>query len=207
MHHATIAPSNRNEPLMVRRRAVLLLSLCSTLAACPRSRNQAGVGGTDTTVSSRQPSQGSRVPEAEQRLAAYLEASLEVGSILPKSVDSLVTCVPEGMVEPLFTLAKYRVLSSAARRDTIDASAAVVTVAKEETDPHVDGRYVTAIRVHEDTLHWSLVRDSSSRWIVCGISREGYDFGHYGEDRNTTWLPKNGSWEIVRTLADSVHRH
>jgi len=154
------------------------------------------------------PTDGMRVPAAEQRLAAYLEASLEWGSGLPKgAADSLMVCVPEGMVEPLYALAKYRVISSTARGDTVEAKAAVVTVARQDGDRHKDGRYLAEIQIRQDTLHWALVKNAHGSWTVCGISKEGFDFGHYGEDTSTTWTSPGGSWLAVRALADSVHRH
>lgn len=146
-----------------------------------------------------------RVPEAEAQLAKYLEASLETTPKSPHSFDGLWTCAPDGMVSPVFTLAKYQILSSRRHEDTVEASAVATTVAEEDGDPHIyDGRVVTK-RVAEDTLHWSLIRDSASgHWIVCGISKEGFDFGHYGNEQNTTWRPTGTSWKEIRALVDSI---
>jgi hypothetical protein len=80
-----------------------------------------------------------------------------------------------------------------------------VTVAEEIGDPHVAGKYVTTVRTRTDTLHWAMTRNSSGKWGVCGYSREGLGFGHYGSDRDTRWTPSGFSWARVKQIAESVH--
>ena len=117
-----------------------------------------------------------------------------------------MACRPDGQTDSYLTLARYKVLDAQLHGDTVDGAAEVVTVAEERGDPNAAHRYVTQVRVRTDTLHWKLVRDSVGRWGVCGYSREGYDFGHYGDESNTRWVPRQGTWDRVRRLADSVHR-
>jgi hypothetical protein len=119
-----------------------------------------------------------------------------------------MACVPDGQTDRYATLARYQVLNSALRGDSVDASAEVVTVAEEVGDPHAASKYVTTVRTRVDTLHWVMTRDSTSgKWGVCGYPKEGLGFGHYGDDRNTRWEPRTASWAQVRQLAESLHVH
>jgi len=147
------------------------------------------------------------VPAAEQALGRYLGASVD-GAPNPSLRDTIDKCPVDAQVEPIFTLAAFRVLSSADRGpDTAVVRAWVVMVAQEEGDPHVADRHVVTVRVANDTLHWTMVRDAASnRWFVCGISAEGYDFGHYGDTANSTFTPAGMTWRSIRSLADSIRR-
>jgi hypothetical protein len=150
--------------------------------------------------------QGSRVPGAEARLSAFLRGSLETSP--PTETNLLMACVPDGQTDRYVTLARYRVLSSASRGDSVDASAEAVTVAEEVGDPHAASKYVATVRVRVDTLHWVMVRDSATgKWGVCGYPKEGVGFGHYGDEQDTRWEPPTASWARVRQLAESMQVH
>lgn len=189
-----------------RRRWPRLLLLIGALLACG-GRRDSSASAVDTSprkAASLVTVQGSRVPEAEARLAAFLDESLETSP--PTETNLLMACVPDGQTDRYETLARYRVLNSALRGDSADASAEVMTVAEEVGDPHFVGKYATTVRIRVDTLHWVMTRDSAdSKWGVCGYPKEGVGFGHYGNDRNTRWNPPSGSWARVRQLAESLH--
>ena len=183
----------------------ILLMAPGGLSACGGQRGSAAAPA-DTKpgkVASAGLTQGGRVPEAEARLAAFLEGSLE--SSPPTETNLLMACVPNGQTDRYTTLARYRVLNSALRGDSVDASAEVVTVAVEVGDPHAANKYVTTVRTHVDTLHWVMAHDTAGdTWGVCGYSKEGLGFGHYGNDRDTRWNPPNWSWARVRQTAESL---
>lgn len=182
----------------------LLCGLCalSVIAACSPGDHR-GAGDASTPAAK----QDGRVPEAEQRLAAYLEVSLVSAPATHIELDTLMACVPENMSDPIFSLADYRVLSSRQRGDTADATAVVTTVAEETGDMKAADRRVATERVKQDTLHWTMVRDAKGRWGACGRSKEGYDFGSYGTDANTRWQPPGASRKTMLALADSIRRH
>lgn len=146
-----------------------------------------------------------RVPQAEARLAAFLERALETSP--RQDFESLMACIPDGQTDRYVALAHYRVLRSTHQQDTVDVTAEVVTVAEEVGDPHSATGYVTTVRVRRDTLHWVMTRGANDTWGVCGYPREGIGFGHYGTDRTTRWIPPGFPWARVRQLADSVARH
>jgi hypothetical protein len=178
-----------------------------------RSANDTSTSSPPVVTPQRDPAQAGSltiaipVPAAEQTLNRFLGASAE-GAPNPSLRDTIDKCPVDAQVEPIFTLAAFRVLSSAARGpDTAVARAWVVTVAQEEGDPHVADRHVVTVRVANDTLHWTMVRDAASnRWFVCGISTEGYDFGHYGDNAHSTFTPAGMTWRSIRSLADSIRR-
>jgi hypothetical protein len=174
--------------------------------ACTAKRDSAAAG-SDTNAREAKPTtaiQGGSVPDAEARLAAFLESALEFNA--RQDFESLMACVPDGQTDRYAALARYRVLGSSQRGDTVNTSAEIVTVAEETGDPHVAGGYVTTVRTRTDTLHWAMKADSSSgKWGVCGYSREGLSFGHYGSDRDTRWTPRGFSWARVKQIAESVH--
>ena len=181
----------------------ILAAAVAALTACGGSRDaratQAGSASSAQSVA-----QGGRVPDAEERLGAFLEGSLETSP--PTETNALMACVPDGQTDRYLTLARYRVLTSALRGDSVDAAAEAVTVAEETGHPHAANRYLTKVRVRTDTLHWVMARDSAShKWGVCGYSKEGFAFGHYGSDNNTDWTPPKETWARVRQLAESLH--
>jgi len=110
------------------------------------------------------------------------------------------------MIDPIYTLASYRILSSAAEGDTTRVSAEVTTVAEESGDPETYDRRLAQVRIGTDTLTWKLVRSGASGWKVCGIAEGGFDFGHYGEDAKTTWTPRGTTWQQVQALVDSIRK-
>ena len=185
-----------------------LLLLTGGFVACS-GRPDSATTRADTPaakVASAAAMQGRRVPEVEMHLAAFLEGSLETSP--PTETNLLMACVPDGQTDRYATLARYQVLNSSLRGDSAEASAEVVTVAEEGGDPHVANRFVTTVRIRVDTLHWLMARDSTpGKWGVCGYSKEGLAFGHYGDDRNTRWNPSMASWARVRQLAESLHIH
>lgn len=140
----------------------------------------------------------------QSRLRDFLAASLESGT--PQETTALMACTADGQTDRYLTLASFRVLGATSYRDSADAAAQVVTIAEEEGNPHAAGRYSTSVRVKVDTLHWLMLRDTvNGLWGVCGYSKEGFGFGHYGIDSNTDWRPKKNSWAHLHTLADSIH--
>jgi hypothetical protein len=186
----------------------LALSSLLALAACSCFGGAERTDSRDTGRSESLPppaDQRARVPQAEAQLAAFLERALETS---PKQdFESLMACIPDGQTDRYVALAHYRVLGSTQRQDTVDATAEVVTVAEEVSDPHSASGYVTTVRIRRDTLHWVMTRHANDKWGVCGYPREGIGFGHYGTDRTTRWIPPGFSWARVRQLADSVARH
>lgn len=178
-------------------------ALIAALGACSR-QGAAGDAKTDTTSASTQAAIG--VSSAESRLAAFLSASLE-GSAKVGNSDTLRVCTPDGAVEPLLALADFRILSSSGRGDTVDAAALITTVAEEKSHPKRVDYYLTTVDVRQDTARWKMVRSGPAHaWTVCGISNEATDFGHYGNDRNTSFLPQGMSWSKIDHLADSIHQ-
>lgn len=172
--------------------------------ACGHRRDARATPTKGALVAPMGNARGVRVSEAEVRLAAFLKGSLEISP--PTETNALMSCVPDGQTDRYLTLARYRVLGSALRGDSVDAAAEVVTVAEETGSPNVANRYVTRVRIRTDTLHWVMVRDSASKkWGVCGYAKEGFGFGHYGDDVNTDWLPPSETWAHVRQLAESVY--
>lgn len=175
--------------------------ICAALVGSCRSRSERATAGFASKPSAHQ--SGQRVPQAEARLALFLKGSLETSP--PTETNLLMSCVPDGQTDHYLTLAKFQVLGSVLRGDTVDAAAEVTTVADETGAPHAVNRFVTKVRVRTDTLHWDMTRDSSNgQWGVCGYSREGFGFGHNGSDATTRWLPEGESWPRVHQLAESL---
>lgn len=170
------------------------------LAACDRARQQdepsepASVATTPPTNSA----------SAEEALATYLASAVGAFPANSRGRDSLQACPPDGMVDPLYTLAAFRILSSASQGDSALVTAEVTTVVEEGSDPHVDGRRVARVRLAMDTVTWKLTGGDGRAWKVCGIGRGGYDFGHYGTDSNTTWRPPGSTWHQVQAVIDSL---
>ena len=143
------------------------------------------------------------VPEAEIRLAAFLEGSLETNR---RDVDSLMNCIPDDESSRYVTLARYRILGSHLRDDTVHATAEVVTVAEQIGDSNTPKQFVTTVRTKVDTLHFALTRMyPGAEWGVCGFSVEGLEFGHTGSDQEAHWTRGTYSWSRVKQIAESVH--
>ena len=172
------------------------------LGACERPRQEAVA--TPQGAQSTPQTQG--VPGAEAALNVYLDRSVGAFPSTRGNRDSLQACPSEGMIDPLYTLASYRILSSATEGDTARVSAEVTTVVEESADPKAYDRRVARVRIATDTLTWKLVRSSMPGWKVCGIAAGGYDFGHYGEDAKTTWTPRGATWQHVQALVDSLRK-
>jgi hypothetical protein len=145
-----------------------------------------------------------RVPDAERRLAAYLQAALKSDST--SDPDDFMACVPDGMTDRTLVLASYRVVASSRVRDTVYASAEIASVAEERRDPEVYYGYIAELRVRTDTLRWRMIRDGTGVWGACGYSLEGYGLGRYGVDSLTRWVPTGGSLDRMNELIDSVQR-
>jgi hypothetical protein len=148
--------------------------------------------------------EGARVPDAERRLAAYLQAALTSDST--SDPDDFMACVPDGTTDRTLVPARYRVVASSRVRDTVYASAEITSVAEERRDPEVYYGYIAELRVRTDTLRWQMIRDGTGGWGVCGYSLEGYGLGRYGSDSLTRWLPREGSLHRMNELIDSVQR-
>jgi hypothetical protein len=75
----------------------------ATAAACAKSKD---VPSSEAARASAPASsaQGSRVPEAEERLRAFLEGSLETSP--PTETNALMACVPDGQTDRYLTLAR-----------------------------------------------------------------------------------------------------
>ena len=188
-------------------RTLFLSAFMGGLLACD-SQPDAQKGATTSTeqqAALAAATQGGRVADAEAMLREFLEGSLETTSP-PIETNALMACVPDGQTDRYLSLARYRVLESVLRGDSTDASAEVVSVAEETGHPRVANKYLTTVRIRIDTLHWVMTRArGSGRWGVCGYSKEGFGFGHYGTDRLTEWHPATSSWARVRQVAESLH--
>lgn len=136
------------------------------------------------------------------KIDEYLKAAVITNSdTIP---PELFSCDPEWATEQSLALATYRVLEPVIHGDTAVAAAEVISVATIDQSPNEAGRYVVRIQVRIDTLHWLMTHASpGAPWGVCGWSREGYSFAR-GTDTTVVWLSPGGSWQAVRTLADSV---
>lgn len=145
-----------------------------------------------------------RVPDAERRLAAYLQAALKSDSTTDP--DNFMACIPDGMTDRTLVPASYRVVASSRVQDTVYASAEITSVAEERRDPDVYYGYIAELRVRTDTLRWRMTRDGTGGWGVCGYSVEGYGLGRYGVDSLTRWLPAGGSLHRMNELIDSVQQ-
>lgn len=147
-----------------------------------------------------------RVTQAEQALAAWLEASRE-SEAAPRDLtraDALAACGDGGGAYfPSMLLADYQLRASAMRGDTVVARAEVITVAEQDIDRRAGG-FIARERVRRDVLEWDLVPLAASQdgpgWAICN----GLRFGYRGADSLTTWRPEGSSWQSARRLADSV---
>ncbi len=116
--------------------------------------------------------------------------------------NSLFACERYGSGNPELALAKYRVLGSRMLGDTAVVRAAVVSIAQVRLKEQV---YEVTQGIRQDTLSWSLVRvPNTSRWGICGFSREGPDFLRIQYlSSGARWLGGASLASVVR-LADSV---
>jgi hypothetical protein len=115
-------------------------------------------------------------------------------------------CSPDGVVEPLYTLASFAVDSVVTKGDSAMATVSLVVVARENQDEHGTNRYVVTVGAQRITGTWLVKQSRNGIWRVCGISKEGVDFGHNGEDDNSRFVPAGATWSSVYALADSVKR-
>ena len=125
----------------------------------------------------------------------------------PVNLDTVQACQPEGQVEPLFLVSRYRLIGAVGRGDTVLVSAAVESVAEERGSPVTVGRRLVHVRTQLDTLRWLAVGSHNASWRICGISKEGIGVGEsYANDDNTDWVPTPGSWTALRATVDSLAR-
>jgi hypothetical protein len=99
-------------------------------------------------------------------------------------------------------LARFELLESSFRGDTVVGRAVVTTVADQDVDRIHPGYFVTRLRVRLDTLEWDVLRGDSGEWVVCN----GLHFGLTAPDSLTTWRPSGASADAARALADSIGR-
>lgn len=119
--------------------------------------------------------------------------------------DSIYACPPEGMTSKALILGSFAILPGPEAGDTVVLRSVVTSVARVEPDASEGRGMLVDVGLRTDTLSWQLVRTSpSGTFKVCGYSLEGYGFMRYPEGAVTTWVTPGGSWERVRTLADSV---
>lgn len=147
-----------------------------------------------------------RIPDAERRVAEYLEGA--VFTEASSAPEELVTCETADTY-PLLALAKYRVLGSEMNGDTALVEAEVTSVATVEQDPEVADGLVVQRGIRTDTLHWGLLRESpQGPWRICGYSREFVDFmvPRYLEDATVKWIPRETSWQSLSSAVDSLRR-
>ena len=193
--------------LHVRHRRLLILSALVALGGASCERPRADEAQPVTPASGPTERVAPAASEAELRdagsaLAAYLDASRE-GSVSAAALDTLAGCGAErGGYLPSALLAAYTVLPPSGGGDTLVARAVVVTVAEQDADRRLAGRFVARQRVRADTLEWDLVRSGpGASWRVCN----GLQFGYVGADSLTTWRPDGASLASARALADSIY--
>jgi hypothetical protein len=183
--------------------ASVLLASCTGRPESPARHDSATVPPVSAATGSahaRTAPTRARVPEAEQRLAIFLDRSRLTN---PLSSDSLWSCHPDGMADTYLALANARVLGSEQHGDTVTAMAEVTSVAYEVQAPN--GRFATTVDPSVDTMHWKMTRDSTTGlWGVCDWSREVWGFGHYGDDAHTTWKPAGYTWARIERMTDSI---
>jgi hypothetical protein len=144
------------------------------------------------------------VRDAEHAFMGFLNASRDGYSGARIVWDTIMGCdPPKEPAFPLTMLARFSVLPSGMRGDTVVASAAVVSVAEQNEDERRPGRYIAMQRVRTDTLEWDVVPDQASgRWLVCN----GIQFGFVGSDSLTIWRGQATSALMARELAARLFR-
>ena len=106
MTHTLFRPASR----------FLVTLLIGTLPACGRT-GDARVPADMSQAGSTDIHDG-RVPAAEMQLSAFLRSSLETSPAT--ETNALMSCVPDGQTDRYLTLARYRVIDSRLRGDTVD---------------------------------------------------------------------------------------
>ena len=179
------------------------VAICVTACSGGVDRSNARSYPAARARDSAHPIESDDTAQIRSSLSAFLLASL--ASSPATETDSLMSCVPDGQTDRYVTLARFQLAQTILRDTTAVASAIVWTVAEEVGDPHKAGRYVSTLRVRLDTLRFKMKKDlKAGTWGVCGYPKEGFGFGHYGNDLNTGWTPTTASWRKAQELADSV---
>ena len=133
---------------------------------------------------------------AVDALVAWLDAAVERTDSVP-AYD--VAGCDEASAFPSPLLARYEVMETRLRGDTVVARASVTTVAEQDVDRRSFERFVARQRVRTDVLEWDVI-PTGDGWQVCN----GIRFGYRGADSLTSWLPEGTSIVTARALADSV---
>jgi hypothetical protein len=136
---------------------------------------------------------------ATETLAAYLDASRE-GSANREKLAELTACPGGADAAQGPMLAKFELLPTASRGDTVVGRAVVTTVAEQDVDRVHPGYFVARMRIRRDTLEWDVLRSGSGGWVVCN----GLRFGLTAPDSLTAWRPAGASAATARALADSI---
>lgn len=179
------------------------LSLCvcaAFAAACHRGDSESRV----TQAAAASGTAATRAPAAAEAVVGdFLRRALVANSVAAQP-DSLFACERYGSGIPELAPAKYQLVGSEMHGDTAIVRVAIVSVA--EVRQRLHGYEVTQ-RIRQDTLSWSLIRGpGSSRWGICGFSREGPDLVRIQYvDSRARWLG-GASLASVEALADSVAR-
>ena len=141
------------------------------------------------------------------QLDRYLEQMSVTGTSDVASLEAVFDCSNQQQVLPVYALARWRVLDVTVRGDSADAAVEVLTLAEQSRSPADPRRWAATLRPALDTLHYTLGRPApTSAYKVCGLPKEGVDFGQYGADGETDWTPRGASWDRVRAMADSIRR-
>jgi hypothetical protein len=176
-------------------------------ASCSRSADQSGgqASGRDSTALARPAAvTTSSTQERRAALDAYLAAALYLKD--GKIPDSLAACDDDYAPAKRLALAAYEVLASPADTETV-ITAQIVSVAQFDPGEHDTEKTIATVRVRIDTLHWSVVRDTSRvRWVVCGFSKEGFDFADSASKHGVEWRPSGTSEAAITRLIDSISR-
>jgi hypothetical protein len=174
-------------------------------ASCSSSADQSSrqASNRDSTVPAR-PAAGNTSSAQERRAAlnAYLAAALYMKD--GKIPDSLAACDDDYAPAKKLALAAYEVLAGPGDTATV-IPAQVMSVAQFEPSEHDAEKTIATVRIRVDTLHWSVVRDTSRvRWIVCGFSKEGFDFADSASTHDVEWRPIGTSGAAITRLIDSI---
>lgn len=180
----------------------MLLAALLSLAACSKG-DDASSTIDDRSLSD---SMAFKAPQTAQdsahahaavgALVAWLDASVERTDTVP-AYD--VAGCDEASAFPSPLLARYEVMETRLRGDTVVARASVTTVAEQDVDRRSFERFVARQRVRTDVLEWDVI-PTGDGWQVCN----GIRFGYRGADSLTRWLPEGASIVTARALADSV---
>jgi hypothetical protein len=187
------------------RRARAAALALTALAACGGGQGDRPAGdapAADTSAVAQ-----ARDSAVRAQLERYLEQMSVTGTSDVASLEAVFDCSNQQQVLPVHALARWRVLDVTVRGDSADAAVEVLTLAEQNRSPANPRRWVATLRPATDTLHYTLGRPApTSGWKVCGLPKEGVDFGQYGADAETDWTPRGASWDRVRAMADSIRR-